>query len=63
MTPHGELKREYELARWLGIRSLSPGLSDNRQSSVENRDDQGGYPSEDDLRAAFDALGYVQVEE
>ena len=26
--------------------------------SVENRDDQGGYPEEDDLRAAFDALGY-----
>ena len=33
-------------------------LSDNRSGSVENRDDQGGYPSEDDLRAAFDALGY-----
>src|SRR5271166_3801136 len=30
-------------------------LSDNRQSAVENRDDQGGYPEEDDLQAAFDA--------
>ena len=29
----------------------------------ENRDDQGGYPEEDDLRAAFDALGYEQIEE
>jgi hypothetical protein len=38
-------------------------LSANRQSAVENKDDQGGYPSEDDLRAAFDALGYAQVEE
>jgi hypothetical protein len=38
-------------------------LSDNRSGSVENRDDQGGYPEEDDLRAAFAALGYVQVEE
>ena len=38
-------------------------LSDNRSGSVENRDDQGGYPQEDDLRAAFDALGYVRIEE
>jgi hypothetical protein len=38
-------------------------LSDNRCGSVESKDDQGGYPEEDDLRAAFDALGYVRVEE
>ena len=38
-------------------------LSDNRQGAIENRDDQGGYPEEADLRAAFDALGYVQIEE
>ena len=38
-------------------------LSDHRQSAVENKDDQGGYPEEDDLRAAFDALGYERVEE
>ena len=38
-------------------------LSDNRSGSMENRDDQGGYPQEDDVRAAFDALGYVQSEE
>ena len=31
------------------------------QSAVENRDDQGGYPTEDQLRAAFDALGYQQT--
>jgi hypothetical protein len=36
---------------------------DHRQSAVENRDEQGGYPNEDDLRAAFDALGYAQIEE
>jgi hypothetical protein len=35
----------------------------HRQRAVENRDDQGGYPEEDDLRAAFDALGYAQTEE
>jgi hypothetical protein len=38
-------------------------LSDNCSGSVENKDDQGGYPEEDDLRAAFDALAYVRVEE
>ncbi len=36
---------------------------DNNQSAVENRDDQGGYPDEGDLREAFDALEYEQVEE
>jgi hypothetical protein len=35
---------------------------DNNQRAVENRDDQGGYPSEDDLEEAFDALGYSRVE-
>jgi hypothetical protein len=37
-------------------------LSENRQRAVENRDDQGGYPEEDDLRDAFEALGYERVE-
>jgi hypothetical protein len=38
-------------------------LSDHRSGSVENTDDQGGYPEQDDLREAFDALGYIQHEE
>ena len=38
-------------------------LSDHRQSAIENRDDVGGYPEEDDLRTTFQALGYVHVEE
>ena len=36
-------------------------LSDNDPGAIENRDDQGGYPSEDQLRAAFEALGYEQT--
>lgn len=56
------VKHEYELPDGWECEVYS-WLSENRSSSVENRDDQGGYPSEDDLRAAFDALGYVQVEE
>ena len=33
-------------------------LSDNRCGEIENTDDQGGYPSEEALREAFDALGF-----
>ena len=56
------VKHEYTLPDgWEG--DVYSWLSDNRQSAVENRDDQGGYPEEDDLRAAFDALGYERVEE
>jgi len=36
---------------------------DNDQSAVENCDDQGGYPSEDQLREAFDALGYQSTDD
>ena len=35
-------------------------LSDNRCREIENVDDQGGYPSEEALRAAFEALGFEQ---
>lgn len=40
---------EYEVYGW---------LSDNSSSELENCDDQGGYPSEDALREAFEALGF-----
>ncbi len=38
-------------------------LSAHRPGSVENRDDRGGYPTEGNLRQAFDALGYHRVED
>ena len=38
-------------------------LWNHRQGAVENRDDQGGYPKEADLRDAFEALGYAQLVE
>jgi hypothetical protein len=44
---------EYEVFSW---------FDENRQRAVENRDDQGGYPEEIDLRDAFKALGYERVE-
>ena len=36
-------------------------LSDNNCGAIENRDDQGGYPDEDELKEAFDALGFQRV--
>jgi hypothetical protein len=35
---------------------------DHRQRAVENRDDQGGYPEEANLRAAFEVPGFKRLE-
>ena len=40
-----------------------PWLSDHRSGEIENKDDQGGYPSEQALRAAFEALGFEEEKE
>ena len=56
------LKSQYELPDGWESHVYS-WLSDNRPGSVENRDDRGGYPSEGDLREAFDALGYKRVQD
>ncbi len=57
-----QLKNVYELpGGWES--EVYSWLSDKRPGSVENRDDRSGYPAESDLRAAFDALGYEQVED
>ena len=46
------VKHEYKLPEgWES--EVNSWLSDNRPGSVENRDDQGGYPEEEALRAAF----------
>lgn len=55
------LRRQYELPEdWQD--SVYSWLSDNRCSALENTSDQGGWPGEDDLVAAFEALGYESVE-
>lgn len=52
------VKHEYILPDgWEG--DVYSWLSEHNQRAVENRDDHGGYPGEDDLREAFDALGYT----
>jgi len=55
------VKDEYELPDcWEG--DVYEWLSDNDSGAVENSDDQGGYPSEESLRVAFEALGFPQLE-
>ena len=53
------LKRQFNLPEdWVG--QVYSWLSDNDSKQIENRDDQGGYPDEKSLRAAFLALGYKE---
>lgn len=55
------LKNQFTLPEgW--VWSVYDWLSENRSGEVENRDDQGGYPSEESLREAFEALGFEQAE-
>lgn len=55
------LKNEFELPEgW--VWQVYDWLSENRSREVENRDDQGGYPSEEAMREAFEALGFEQAE-
>jgi hypothetical protein len=54
------LKREYDLPK--GWESAAyDWFSENDCSAIESSDDRGGYPSEDQLRQAFEALGYQQT--
>jgi hypothetical protein len=55
------LKHEYELPKgW--ERAVFHWFSEHDCSAIEGSDDQGGYPSEEQLRTAFEALGYQQLE-
>ena len=55
------LKDEYELPdEWQY--EVYGWLSDNDPGEIENRDDQGGYPSEASLRAALTALDFPVIE-
>jgi hypothetical protein len=54
------LRKEYKLPDdWQS--EVFSWFSDHNQSAVENVDDQGGWPEEDDLKAAFSALGYARA--
>jgi hypothetical protein len=54
------LKRQYALpTHWTG--EVYDWFGDNDYSAIESSDDRGGYPTEEQLRAAFEALGYEQT--
>jgi hypothetical protein len=55
------LKRQFKLPDdWTS--QVFGWFSDNDDRAIENRDDQGGYPSEDQLRAAFIALSFHRID-
>jgi len=55
------LKEDYELPEdWQY--DVYGWLSDNCCGEIENCDDQGGYPSEESLQSAFEALGFKKLE-
>lgn len=49
VMPEDESVWQSEIYEW---------LNNNEQGELENTDDQGGYPSEESLRRACEALGY-----
>ncbi|MHB8971242.1 MAG: hypothetical protein ACYC4N_12415 [Pirellulaceae bacterium] len=54
------LKQDYELPDdW--ETAVYAWFSDHDYSGIENRDDRGGYPTEDQLRAAFNSLGFGEA--
>jgi len=60
MNAAWRLKSEYELPDgW--AKAVYDWLSENDCSAIENCDDDGGYPTEEQLRAAFEALDYRQL--
>lgn len=54
------LKRKYSLPTGWEVR-VYHWLSENDLSEIEDRDDRGGYPSEDALQRAFDGLDYKRT--
>jgi len=55
------LKREFDIPDdWQS--EVYDWLSENDESAIENTDDQGGWPSEEQLEEAFLALGYARIE-
>ena len=54
-----KVKREFVLPEGWESEVYS-WLSDNNSNQLENVDDQGGWPDEESLRAAFEAHGYKE---
>ena len=55
-----KLKQEFDLPEeWQS--EVYGWLADHRDHALDDVDDQGGYPDNDDLEAAFGALGYQRA--
>jgi len=54
------LKRKYELPEDWEVQ-VYRWLSDHEDEEIENTDDRGGYPSEESIQRAFDALDYERT--
>jgi hypothetical protein len=55
-----KVKNEFDLPEnWVG--QVYHWFAENDCSAIESADDQGGYPSEEQLREAFSALGYQEM--
>lgn len=57
-----KLKRQFDLPEGWESEVFS-WLANNNASEIEDKDDRGGWPSEESLRAAFEALGYEREPE
>jgi hypothetical protein len=54
------MKRDYDLPfDWQG--EVYGWLAEHRDHALENTDDRGGWPDEDDLETAFVELGYQRA--
>jgi hypothetical protein len=54
------LKQDFELPEdWQS--EVFSWLSDHRDNALESRDDNGGWPSEEDLESAFESLRYQRA--
>lgn len=58
----GSLKHEFNLPNDWADQTCG-WLSEFRPSALENTDDQGGWPDEEDFLAAFSALEYERIED
>jgi hypothetical protein len=56
-----KIKNEFELPKgW--VQSVYDWFSEHDCSAIESSDDRGGYPNQDQLKRAFEALGFPQIE-
>lgn len=56
------IRQEYGLAEY-PAQQVYDWLSENDSGALENKDDKGGYPSEEQIETALKALGLMELDE